>query len=373
MMKILGIETSCDETATALLEVKQRNFEIENKILKESLFSQVKLHQKYGGVYPSLAKREHQKNLIPLLKETLKDFLVRKKRKFSPKEYAILDEIFEKNEILKKEFLDFFKNWEIKKGIDLIVVTTGPGLEVCLWTGINLARALSFLFKIPLVEVNHLKAHFFSNFLEKKFSLKEKIFPGIYLLASGGHTELFLVKDFFNFKILGETLDDAAGECLDKVGRMLNLPYPGGPEIEKLAKKAKKSISFPSPMIHSKDFNFSFSGLKTAVFYYLQEKKEIKKIKKEVAKGVLEAIIKVLIKKTKKAVEKYKAKSIFGGGGVFANEILKENFKKEFKNFHLFLPLKKFSTDNAGMVALCGFFEAKKGKFSSFRKIKAKP
>lgn len=331
-MIILGIDTSCDDTCISLLEVRNSKFEVKSNIVS----SQVKLHQKYGGVFPSLAKREHQKNLPIVFERAIK-------RAKNPK-------------------------------IDLIAVTIGPGLEPCLWEGINFAKKLAKKLKIPLVGVNHLEAHLLINFLK----LKEKdVFPAIGLVVSGGHTQLILMKKFLKYKLLGETRDDAAGECLDKVARLLALSYPGGPKIEKLASKfkgkEKYKIILPRPMIYQKNYDFSFAGLKTAVLYDLRERKEKEKklssFKIEMAREVQQAIIDVLIKKTLRAKEDFKAKSIFLGGGVAANEELRKQFLKNFKK--IFFPKKEFCTDNGLMVTLAGYFHQKEAK-KEYEKIEAK-
>ena len=237
-MKILSIETSCDETAVALLEVTGALEQPEIKVLGNTLLSQVALHEQYGGVYPNLAKREHQKNLPPLLEETLKQ---------------------------AGETLD-------NPAIDCIAVTTGPGLEPALWVGITFAEELGKRWNKSVIPVNHMEGHVFSVLynLDKPIQL-----PALALLVSGGHTELVHIKNFGNYEILGRTQDDAVGEAFDKVARMLGLSYPGGPKVSKLAAAAREKgvdpgFKLPRPMLHSKDLNFSFSGLKTAVLYKLK-------------------------------------------------------------------------------------------------------
>jgi N6-L-threonylcarbamoyladenine synthase len=254
-MRILSIETSCDETAVALVEAKGGLKNLQFKILKNLVASQIKIHRPFGGVVPNLAKREHAKNL-PILFNKLKT-----------------------------------KNLKLKA--DLIAVTVGPGLEPCLWTGINFAKELysklkTHNSKLELIGVSHLEGHLYSFLLSQKtanpksqilnpkqktleFRISNLEFPAISLLVSGGHTILLLMKDLTYYKKLGETRDDAVGECFDKVARLLGLVYPGGPEIEKLAKHGNPDvINFPRPMINQKNYDFSFSGLKTAVLYYLK-------------------------------------------------------------------------------------------------------
>ena len=234
-MLILGIETSCDDTAVSVLQVNGKKLEIKSNIIS----SQVKLHAKYGGVFPSLAAREHEKNLPKVLKLALKEAGVK------------VDEV------------------------DLVAVTKGPGLEPSLWRGINFANDLAKKFNKTIIGINHLEGHIYSNWLSLT-KLDYKFFPALCLIVSGGHTELVLMKGHGKYKIIGETLDDAVGEAFDKVARMLGLGYPGGPIVALRAdkfrsKSAKVEIKFPRPMMHSKDFNFSFSGLKTAVLYLVRD------------------------------------------------------------------------------------------------------
>ena len=339
-MKILAIETSCDETAVAVLEIKNNKF----KILANLVSSQVKLHAKYGGIYPSLAKREHQKNLPILLSKALK-----------------------KNKGQK---------------INLVAVTVGPGLEPCLWVGINFAKELAKKIESPLVPVNHIEAHILTNFISSNF---QKIFPAICLVVSGGHTQLILMKGIKKYKILGETRDDAAGECFDKTARILGLGYPGGPDIAKEAAKFKENPRgknyaiaeflprLPRPMINQKNYDFSFSGLKTAVLYDFKSRspktKKSKKYIRGMAAEIQQAVIDVLIKKTLKAAKGYKAKSIILGGGVAANDELRKQFKEKIKeelpNTKYILPDTKYCTDNAVMTAIAGYYhqrEARKKK-----------
>ncbi len=343
-MKILSIETSCDDTAIALLEASEEGF----KIISNLVSSQIEIHKEWGGVYPSLAKREHQKNLVPLLKEALKktekeDFNFNKEK---------IEKILSREKDLCKELNKFFSSSK-KPKVDLLAVTKGPGLDPCLWTGINFAKALSLAWNVPLVGVNHIESHILVNLLKKKIK-----FPAIALIASGGHTILSLVKDVGSYKILGQTKDDAAGECFDKTARVLGLEYPGGPAIEKIAKNHNLGIELPRPMINSKDYNFSFSGLKTAVLYRYKDRG--RKHKEETAFHIQQAVIDVLISKTLKALKEYGAESLILGGGVTANKELRKQFKKKLKEelpkIEIFFPDPKLSTDNAVMGAVTAFF-----------------
>jgi N6-L-threonylcarbamoyladenine synthase len=321
-MKILAIETSCDDTALALVEIRNKKF----KVLSNIVSSQTKIHEKWGGVFPSMAKREHLKNL-PLI---------------------------------------FKKIYRVPDSITFIAVTAGPGLEPCLWTGINFAKDLAKKLNLPIIPVNHIEAHILVNFMNKKPKL-----PAVALVVSGGHTQLILVKKIGKYKILGETRDDAAGECFDKTARILGLGYPGGPAIAKAADQKNPraglgTISLPRPMMHTKDYDFSFSGLKTAVLY---ETKKRKVNRKAMAKEIQQAIIDVLLKKTKKAALDYGAKTIIVGGGVSANEELRKQFKKNFPD--VIFPEKNFSTDNAVMTAVAGYYNRNK-KTKNYNRITAR-
>lgn len=377
-MIILAIDTSCDETCIAILKIKNGRLKIESNVIS----SQVKIHQKYGGVYPALAKREHQKNLVPVLKLALRKAKKLKKRirprEILPKERTILRKILKRDNILLKKLEDFLKRYK-RPEIDLIAVTIGPGLEPCLFTGVNFAKALGFLLRRKIVPINHIEAHIFANFIEGFQISKKQIFPAISLVVSGGHTELILMKDIGKYKVLGETRDDAAGECFDKVARILGLPYPGGPEIERLAIKGEKNaFDLPRPMIYSKDYDFSFAGLKTAVLYLTRQipAKKLKnpKIKANIALAVQQAIIDVLISKTIKAAKKFKARTIFLGGGVVANFQLREQFQNTIEIQHpllnIYFPKVKYCTDNAAMIGIAGYFNLSKKRH--WREIKVR-
>ncbi|NVN96793.1 tRNA (adenosine(37)-N6)-threonylcarbamoyltransferase complex transferase subunit TsaD [Candidatus Nomurabacteria bacterium] len=398
-MKILAIETSCDETAIAIVEVKKPARPHKSgaggsgksdtfKVLADNLNSQIPIHIPYGGVFPALAKREHIKNLPIIFEKTLKEAKIKIEQ------------------------------------IDFITVTYGPGLEPALWTGIVFAKELSIKYKIPVVKVNHMEGHLFSIFPKKgktfKVDINKKMFPMLSLLVSGGHTELILVKEGparphdgsgaggMKYKKIGQTRDDAAGEAFDKVARMLGLPYPGGPEVSKMAKEershilsgsiaqavepstSKKSskvllradgknmtsdeITLPRPMIHSKDYDFSFSGLKTAVLYLIRDMKEKNpnilddiNIKQKIAREFEDAVIETLVHKTIKAIKEYKIKTLIVGGGVSANTYLQEVMKKKIKENKLktkiHFPSKSLTGDNALMIAIAGYYQAKNKKF----------
>lgn len=343
-MKIFAIETSCDETSLALIKAKQskKSNLPQFQVIKNLISSQIKIHAPFGGVVPNLAKREHLKNL-PLLFQKLNN------------------QVLESNSKKLKNFL---------KSIDLIAVTIGPGLEPALWTGINFAKQIlkkykDFKINPPqIIGSNHLLGHLYSFLLDtsitkNKIKLETEIFPAIALIVSGGHTTLILMESLFKYKKLGETRDDACGESFDKVARMLNLPYPGGPQIEKIALFGnEKAINFPRPMINEKNYDFSFSGLKTSVFYFLKNQKKItQKLKADIAASFQEAAFDVLIKKTKKAVLEFKAKSIMISGGVSANKQLRKKFKELSKQEKklFFVPPFIYNTDNAVIIGIAAY------------------
>jgi len=379
-MKILAIETSCDDTAVSIVEVKGSLTKPVFKVLANNISSQIKIHRAWGGVVPSLAKREHSKNLAPLLIKSLKDanlFSDKEKTRpnFAKTKLSRAGKILERELELRKNFLQIIAKLKIPK-IDAIAVTKGPGLEPALWVGINFAKALAWLWDKPLYPVNHLEGHILVTLASP---IKNKIrFPLIALIVSGGHTELVLSKDWLKYKIIGRTRDDAAGEAFDKVARILDLPYPGGPEISKLAQKISaqgrpaSSWKLPRPMLHSGDFDFSFSGLKTAVLYLAQklksENKFTEKTKAEIAFDFQESVIEVLTKKTLSACQKYKAKTIIAGGGVIANTSLRDVLQKmaEENQLQFLIPDLSYSTDNATMIALAAGlrFLASQGKIS---------
>jgi N6-L-threonylcarbamoyladenine synthase len=369
-MKILAIETSCDETAVSVVEAKGDTEHLQFEVLSHLISSQIALHTKWGGVVPSLAKREHARNLLPLLLESLYESgLVNPKQK-KIRDNLTIQEAAEVRRILEREpeLLDLFLQHipAIKPPeVDIIVVTQGPGLEPALWVGINLAKALSFVWKIPVIPVNHMEGHILSVMatLDKKQPKINNIkFPVLSLLISGGHTELVLSKDWLNYQVIGQTRDDAVGEAFDKVARILGLPYPGGPEISRLADLASghPPEKLPRPMLNSNDFDFSFSGLKTAVLYLVKKLSPLSQINRvEIAREFQQAVIDVLITKTGRAIQKYHPHTLVIGGGVVANKDLREKFgeviKEHFPTVRLLVPDLSLSTDNATMIALAGY------------------
>ena len=347
-MKILAIETSCDDTGIAILESNNKI-----KILSNFLSSQNDIHKEYGGIHPSLAKREHTKNIFPVFLSSLKKAKLLKKGKTQI--FKETDKILERYPELLKDLKEFLENYE-KPNIDQIAVTVGPGLEPCLWVGINFAKALALNWDIPLISVNHIEAHILVNFLEND----KNVFPTISLVLSGGNTKIFLMQNIGIYRELGTTRDDAIGECFDKTARLLGLPYPGGPEIAKRAEKVKKSrFELPRPMINSNDYDFSFSGLKTAVFYEIKDKKLSEEEINEMSFEIENAVIDVVIKKTEKAILEFNPKSIFIGGGVSSNKKLQKELNKLAKKYNIGLHIPKYTTDNAVMIGVAAILSPK--------------
>lgn len=379
-MKILAIETSCDETAISIVEAKGDTKSASFRVLGDTLLSQVDIHKEYGGVFPMLAKREHAKNLIPILLQTLKEASLWESGTHEIDTERI-DTILER----EPELLELFKAHipTVKKpAIDAIAVTHGPGLEPALWVGINFARALAQVWNLPLIPVNHMEGHIFSGILQEKesgesYDISFNSFPLLALLISGGHTELVLVKKWGEYEIVGSTRDDAVGEAFDKVARLLDLPYPGGPEISRLAEQARQhpnklenvgmSERFPRPMLNSDNLDFSFSGLKTAVLYYVKDKNLSEEDKQKIAREFEDAVTDVLVGKTQKALEEYGARTLVVGGGVSANKHIREELEKKLAetNSSVFIPKHNLTTDNAVMIAVAGFYNHLAGKTAS--------
>ena len=381
-MRILSIETSCDETAISLLEAKGEFPHATYDILGNALWSQIDIHREYGGVFPMLAKREHVKTIVPMLEKALTEAGVESSHHEVDEHFAKeIRELF----VREPELADTLLAFHAQNGapqIDLIAVTSGPGLEPALWVGVNFARALALLWNVPIVPVNHMEGHVLSSVfdIERDDMLSDISFPTISLLISGGHTELILMKDWGHYEKTGQTRDDAVGEAYDKVARMLGLQYPGGPEIAKRAEQARKEklpefIKLPTPMLNSGDLDFSFSGLKTAVRYAVQDK-----VNGEAREGALgyktlsesdicavardfeDAVTTVLLKKSLDAVERHGAQTLIVGGGVSANQHLKRMFEAKFLTEHpdltVYFPQPKLSTDNSIMIALAGHARA---------------
>ena len=308
-MKTLGIETSCDETAIAIYDSKEG-------IIGESIYSQIDMHAEYGGVVPELASRDHCVKIVDVLLDALGDLSIKK--------------------------------------IDQIAYTSGPGLLGTLLIGESFAQGLSTALDIPLIPINHLEGHLMSPMME----FPEIKMPFICLLVSGGHSMIVDVKDKGQYEIIGQSQDDAVGEAFDKVAKLLDLPYPGGPHIERLALEGKSdAFDFPRPMINSDDLNMSLSGLKTSVLYTVQKIPNITEVtKSDIAASFQQAISDVLVAKIKKSIETTGRKEVIIAGGVAANKFLRSEFKKleESHNIKVYYPDLKYCGDNAAMIAFVG-------------------
>ena len=346
-MRILAIETSCDETALALLEASGGLRAPKFKVIKNLVSSQIEVHRPWGGVVPNLAKREHIKNL-PIVFEQI----------FSNPKYRFHRVSSTKSGQIQNSKIQIPK-------IDLLAVTVGPGLEPALWTGVEFAKELkkNIFPKVPLIGANHLEGHLYSFLLAKKTEFpKTKIFPAIALIVSGGHTILLRMDSLIKWKKLGETRDDAVGEAFDKAARILGLPYPGGPEIQKLAANGNpEAVAFPRPMIYDNSptgkYEFSFSGLKTSVLYYLRDNPKANKA--DVAASFQKAAVDVLIAKTARAAREFKARSIMLSGGVAANSFLRDMLGNQANKMGLkfLVPPMDFNTDNAVMIAAAAYIQ----------------
>lgn len=375
-MIILSIETSCDETAISIVQASGEFTAPKFKILAHCVSSQVKLHAEWGGVVPNLAKREHAKNIIPLVQEALAqanllEKLDKTEPEISPELEPKLQHILAREPEVLEHLRGLITHYNLPgrqagtPKIDVIAFTRGPGLEPALWVGVNTARALSCVWEAPSVPVDHMEGHFLSPLANSPNY--NTLFPALALLISGGHTELVLSKNWLEYQKLGQTRDDAVGEAFDKVARILGLPYPGGPEIGRLAAQAsgEKDFDLPRPMINSGDLDFSFSGLKTAVLYLVQKNPEINK--SEVAREFQQAVIDVLLSKTISAIKQYSPKSLIIAGGVANNQELTKQFRakilQDFPTIQLLVPEAKLTTDNATMIAIAGYFHALKNDF----------
>lgn len=334
-LKILAIETSCDETAAAVIEGSPRS-EGNPRIKSNALASQAKIHGLFGGVVPEVAARNHVPAIIPLIELALSQAKVKLKE------------------------------------IDYIAVTQGPGLITSLMVGVETARTLGLVLRKPVLPINHLEAHIYASFVEKKIR-----FPALILTVSGGHTMLVLMKAHGNFKILGETLDDAAGEAFDKSARLLGLSYPGGANLSKLARNGSPlAFDFPRPMIKKDNLSFSFSGLKTAVFYeVIKHKKLTAKLKADIAASTQQAIVESLLAKLNKAIKKFRPKTIMLGGGVAANKLLRKEFVKSAKNHKIrySIPKPEYCTDNAAMIGLAAYYRLRNKKIKADNRFDADP
>lgn len=326
-MLVLGIESTCDETAIAIVENGR-------KIHSNVLRSQIETHKRYGGVFPELASRQHVDHLLPLIEKALSE-----------------------------------ANFT-KKDLDLIAVSYAPGLIGCIVMGLNCAKALSYALDIPFIGVHHVEAHLYSAIMSRE---TEATYPALGLVLSGGHTLLARVDDIGSYSLLGSTVDDAIGECFDKVATFLDLPYPGGPEIEKLALMGDDSkYPFKAGTVKNQPLDFSFSGLKTNVLYSIKGQNNDKKApsillqkeKADVAASFQKAAFSDIVKKTLKAAQKENIKDVYLGGGVTSSVALRNLFKSESSKLNFYFPKKELCTDNAAMIAGLGYHKYLSGKSS---------
>lgn len=372
-MKILAIETSCDETAVAILEASGDETQASFSVLGNALISQIELHREFGGVFPALAKREHAKNLVPLLEQALREGELYVEGVTAVPEG--IDALLTREQDLFTALKELSSRMQVPE-IDAIAVTHGPGLEPALWVGVNTARALAQLWNKPLLGINHMEGHMISalaRVTDTHIEIENTELPLLALLISGGHTELVAMDTWLSYELIGQTLDDAVGEAFDKVARMLDLPYPGGPEVSRLAERARarggeSTLTLPRPMLHDPHCDFSFSGLKTAVMYYIKNRAELLDVDKEdIAREFEDAATEVLWKKTVRALEQTNAKTLVLGGGVSANIHIRREFEKgireSFPHVTLRIPEAVLTTDNAIMIALAGYFRSKSGVY----------
>ena len=318
---ILGIETSCDETAASIVKNGR-------EILSNVVASQIESHKRFGGVVPEIASRHHVEQMTMVLEEAVNQADV---------------------------------TWE---DIDAIAVTEGPGLVGALLVGVNAAKALAFAKNKPLIGVHHIAGHIYANRLENEFA-----FPLLALIVSGGHTELVIMKDHYDYELIGETRDDAAGEAYDKVARMLKLPYPGGPQIDRLSAEGKDTIDFPRAWLEEGSYDFSFSGLKSAVINTLHNAEQRGETlnSADVAASFQQSVVDVLTEKTYRAAQEYKVKQVIVAGGVAANKGLRQSLKNRFNHTdtELYIPPIHLCTDNAAMIAAAGTILYEKEKFKA--------
>ncbi len=326
MTYILGIESSCDDTSAAVLH---------NTHVLSNIIANQHVHSAFGGVVPELASRAHQQNIIPVVEVALKEAKISKNQ------------------------------------LDAVAFTRGPGLLGSLLVGTSFSKSFALALGIPIIEVDHLKAHILSHFLEENVGDKHPDFPYLCLTVSGGHTQIVKVNSASSMEIIGQTIDDAAGEAFDKAAKIMGLPYPGGPEIDKLAKEGNPlAFTFSQPRIG--ELNYSFSGLKTSFLYFLRDnlRKDadfIEKNKADLSASIQFTIIEILLKKLKLAAEQTHIQEIAIAGGVSANSGLREAVTKMavVEGWNVFLPPRKFTTDNAAMIAVAGYFKYLDGEFAT--------
>lgn len=362
-MRILSIETSCDETAVSVVRADGDFPHATYAVLGNALRSQIDLHRAYGGVFPNLAKRDHANIIVPLLKDALTQasLVENTPQPLEDKTKKALATLLEREPGLIDQLITFHEEHGVPE-VDAIAVTVGPGLEPALWVGVNFARALAQLWDVPVIPTNHLEGHILASVYETD-RIAELAFPAVALLISGGHTEFILMRDWNTYEKIGQTRDDAVGEAFDKVARLLGLPYPGGPEISKLADEARKNsyprtLELTRPMLDSGDLDVSFSGIKTAVRYAVQEREPSHEERAAIAREFEDAVTEVLISKAHGAIDRFSAQTLIIGGGVSANRFIRDSFTNtfatEYPDLAIHIPDPSLTTDNSVMIALAG-------------------
>lgn len=325
-MLVLGVESSCDETSVAIVRDGK-------EVLCNIINSQIDIHKLFGGVVPEVASRHHVYQISMVFEQAFKEAGVK------------------------------------KEDIDLVAVTKGPGLIGSLLVGVNAAKTFALMYNKPIIGVHHLAGHIYANAIEHDMK-----FPSVALLVSGGNTELIYMKEHFDFEVIGETLDDAVGEAYDKVARVVGLPYPGGPHVDRLAHEGKDNYHLPRVYLDENSYNFSFSGLKSAVINLVhnanQRKEEINK--EDLCASFQDSVTEVLVRKTFKLAKEKQVKQIIVAGGVSANKGLKERFTKENPGFEICIPSIKYCTDNAAMIAVAGYYQYKKSGLVDDLRLNAK-
>lgn len=377
-MKLLAIETSCDETAVAVVDARGDLQHLSFTVLGNALYSQAHKHAAYGGVFPNLAKREHATNLVPLLDTALSGahMSTLEDRVISAREKTFLRELLRREPELEDALLKYVR-MHGKPPVDAIAVTAGPGLEPALWVGINFARALSYLWQLPILPVNHLEGHVIASAVStddahpESYVSHELAFPVLGLIISGGHTEFVYASAWGAYSVVGATRDDSVGEAFDKVARLLGIPYPGGAGLAALAERGRQSPSrimtpqstgknaLPRPMRDTDDLDFSFSGLKTAVLYRVRDSGMLTDHDREaLAAAFEEAVVDVLLVKTERALSHHPTRTFLIGGGVSANTYIRKRMQALFERRNdavLRLPARGLSTDNAVMIGMAGY------------------
>lgn len=376
-MRILAIETSCDETAVALVSFDKENGKTTYCVINEKLYSQAARHAPYGGVYPNLAKREHQHNLPLLLKELLDEETLLTDD-LSIRCTDTMKDMCKKDVILFETIKKLFDQKRVT-GIDRIAVTQGPGLSPALWVGVNAAKLFSLLWNIPVIPTNHMEGHIAAALIDDNAHIVTPPYPLLSLLVSGGHTQFVFTEKEGTHQIIGHSVDDAVGEAFDKVARLLGLPYPGGPEIARLANEARhrnltSTVSLPRPMLKDPSYNVSFAGLKTAVRVKTEGRSLHKDEMLALAREFEDAITETLTTKLQRAIEDQSPRSLVLGGGVSANQHLRkavEQVVHRYPSIAYFQPTTKQATDNAVMIALAAY--TRQTPITNLNNLTAKP